>query len=92
MTKNELIEKIAQESGIRRKDVEISVEGVIKYIRQTVAEGHTVYLRGFGSFIPVRKKPKAVRNFHTNEIYTKDPGMYPKFKPYNGFLAAMNKR
>ena len=64
MRKNELIEKIAQESGVKRKDVEIAIDGMIKYIKSALADGHTVYLRGFGCFSPFKRKPKAVRNFH----------------------------
>ena len=51
MTKAEIINKIAEETGIAKKDVAATVEAFMEEIRISLAENReNVYLRGFGTF------------------------------------------
>ena len=59
MTKAEIINKIAEETGIAKKDVAATVEAFMEEIRVSLAENkENVYLRGFGTFMPNGKKKK----------------------------------
>ena len=51
MTKADIINKIAEETGISKKDVAATVEAFMEEIRKSLSEQkENVYLRGFGSF------------------------------------------
>ena len=51
MTKAEIINKIAEETGVAKKDVAATVEAFMEEIRVSLAENkENVYLRGFGTF------------------------------------------
>ena len=54
MTKAEIINKIAEDTGLPKKDVSATVEAFMEEIRDCMAvRKENVYLRGFGTFIVV---------------------------------------
>lgn len=63
MTKADLVEKVAGEADMTKKDAEQLVEIIFDSIIQTLNNGEKIELRGFGSFrvrakLPERKKPE----------------------------------
>ena len=66
MTKLELIKKISQRTGIERQEVLTVLESMMLNIQNFVAEGETIYLRGFGSFGPKIRAQKTARNISNN--------------------------
>ena len=50
MTKAELVNAIAIQTGYDKTTIMNVVESAMENIKKTVAEGEAVYLRGFGSF------------------------------------------
>ena len=50
MTKAELINAVAQKTGLSKKDSEKAVVAVIDSISETLAAGEKVALVGFGTF------------------------------------------
>ena len=50
MTKAELVNAIAIQTGYDKTTIMNVVESAMSNIKKTVAEGEAVYLRGFGSF------------------------------------------
>ena len=58
MTKAEIIESIAQETGLARKDVSATVEAFMDTVKKSLVERkENVYLRGFGSFVVKHRAP-----------------------------------
>lgn len=52
MTKSELIERITtRQAQLSAKDVELAVKTMIEHMAQTLAQGHRIEIRGFGSFL-----------------------------------------
>lgn len=51
MTKAEVITKISEKTGIQKDDVTQTVEAFFKVVKDSMAEGENIYVRGFGSFI-----------------------------------------
>ena len=51
MTKAEVITKISDKTGIQKDDVTQTVEAFFKVVKESMAEGDNIYVRGFGSFI-----------------------------------------
>ena len=55
MTKSSLIEKVTERIGtLTRKQTEIVVETVFDSIKEALAKGEKIEIRGFGNFKPKR--------------------------------------
>lgn len=52
MNKVELVAKVAEVSGLTKKDVDLALKTIVDTIEDTVAEGDKVQLVGFGTFEP----------------------------------------
>lgn len=89
MTKDQIVEQIAEETGLTKLAALTAVEGFMRCVSQAVAKGNTVYLRGFGKFYSVVRKAKSVRNFKTQKNYTKNEYKCPKFRPYDSFIESV---
>ncbi|MBR6841009.1 MAG: integration host factor subunit beta [Prevotella sp.] len=90
MTKQDIIAKIAEETGIRKNDVAITVEAFMESIRQSLAEDkENVYLRGFGTFVVKRRAKKTARNISKNVTIVIDAHDFPAFKPSKSFIDKM---
>ena len=51
MTKAEVITQIADQTGIDKADVQITVEAFFSVVKNSMAKGENIYVRGFGSFV-----------------------------------------
>lgn len=90
MTKAEIITKIAEETGLAKKDVAISVEAFMESIRESLAENkENIYLRGFGTFVVKRRAQKTARNISKNTTLVIEAHDYPAFKPSKSFIEKM---
>ena len=90
MTKADIITKIAEETGIAKKDVSATVEAFMEEIRVSLAqEKENVYLRGFGSFIVKHRAKKTARNISKNTTLVIDAHDLPAFKPAKSFVEKM---
>ncbi|MCH5302216.1 MAG: integration host factor subunit beta [Prevotella sp.] len=90
MTKADIINKIADETGVAKKDVAATVEAFMEEIRVSLAQNKdNVYLRGFGSFIVKHRAQKTARNISKNTTLVIDAHDYPAFKPAKSFIAKM---
>ena len=90
MTKQDIIAKIAEETGIRKNDVAVTVEAFMENIRQSLTEEkENVYLRGFGTFVVKRRAKKSARNISKNVTIVIDAHDFPAFKPSKSFIDKM---
>ncbi len=80
MNKAELVEEIANQSGLTKKACREAVDAIASVITESLARGEKVTLVGFGSFKVITKKARRGRNPQTGEeiqIPSKD---VPKFE------------
>ena len=92
MTKAEIINKIAEETGIAKKDVAATVEALMEEIRVSLASNkENVYLRGFGTFTVKHRAAKTARNISKNTTLVIDAHDFPAFKPSRSFIEKMKK-
>ena len=90
MTKAEIINKIAEETGIPKKDVSTAVESFMEVIRTSLCEEkENVYLRGFGTFHVKRRAKKTARNISKNTTLVIEAHDFPAFKPSKSFIEKM---
>jgi len=62
MTKAELVEKVANQINLTKKQTEVVVNTVFSSITESLAEGKKVELRGFGSFRIRQRNARVGRN------------------------------
>ena len=51
MTKADLVNDIAEQTGIEKADVQTTIEAFMQNVKGSLESGNNVYLRGFGSFV-----------------------------------------
>ena len=56
MTKADIINEIAEKTGVDKADVTASVEAFFNVVKGSMASGNNIYIRGFGSFINKKRK------------------------------------
>ena len=86
MTKAEVIIEISQKTGIDRADVSASLEGFFSVVKNSLAQGKNVYIRGFGSFILKHRKEKVGRIISQNKSIVIPAHYVPGFKPAKVFV------
>lgn len=86
MTKSDIINQIADKTGIDKSDVTASVEAFFSVVKGNMASGHNIYVRGFGSFINKKRKKKIARNISRNTAIVIDEHYIPSFKPAKIFV------
>jgi len=92
MTKSVLIEKIAEKvKGLTKKQTELIVETVFDNIKDALAKGGKVEIRGFGNFKLRSRKARKARNPKTGEAVEVPPKKVPYFKVGKELREMINK-
>ncbi|MDV3309209.1 MAG: integration host factor subunit beta [Cyclobacteriaceae bacterium] len=86
MTKADVINEIAEKTGVDKADVTASVEAFFSVVKSSMANGHNIYIRGFGSFVNKKRKRKIARNISRNTALVIDEHYIPSFKPAKIFV------
>ena len=86
MTKAEVISEISEQTGIPKEDVSATVEAFFSIVKQSMAEGNNIYVRGFGSFVNKKRKKKIARNISKNTAIVINEHFVPSFKPSKMFV------
>lgn len=86
VTKAEVIAEIADKTGIDKSDVSASIEKFFEVVRDTMAKGDNIYVRGFGSFVNKKRARKVARNISKNTAIIIDEHFVPSFKPSKEFV------
>lgn len=85
MTKADIVNEIAKTTGIDKPVVLSVVEQFMSIVKDSLAHGENVYLRGFGSFIVKTRAEKTARNISKNTTLIIPAHNIPAFKPANSF-------
>lgn len=91
MTKADVINEIADKTGIDKTDVQTTVEAFFSVVKSSMADGDNIYVRGFGSFINKKRAKKIARNISKNTAIVIDEHYIPSFKPSKGFIEKIKK-
>ncbi|MAE71731.1 MAG: DNA-binding protein [Gemmatimonadetes bacterium] len=81
MTKADLVEQVADDTGLTKKDAAASVDALIECISQALSEGQNIEIRGFGSFKVKSRKGRMARNPRTGASVAVPARDVPVFKP-----------
>ncbi len=90
MTKPELIDKIAKDSGITKAQANAALNSFIDGVKTTLKKKDgKLTLVGFGTFTKVRRKARTGRNPQTGEVIKIKATNAVKFKPGKGLKEAV---
>ena len=92
MTKAELVEEVANQSDLTKKDAEVIVQTVLDSITESLQRGEKIELRGFGSFRIRNRGARVGRNPKTGEKVEVPPTRIPYFKPGKELKEQLNRQ
>ena len=81
MIKLDIIQAVINRTGISRTKAERAVETVFESMKQTLARGERIELRGFGIFKVRPRKTGIGRNPRTGAAVVIEPGKVVRFTP-----------
>lgn len=80
MNKTELIEAIAKESGLTKKDAAKAVDAFVDTVSKALKKKDKVQLIGFGTFETAKRAARTGKNPQTGEAIKIPAATVPKFK------------
>ncbi len=66
--------------------MQATIEAFFKVVKDSMADGNNIYVRGFGSFVNKRRAKKVARNISKNTSIIIDEHFIPSFKPSKTFI------
>jgi DNA-binding protein HU-beta len=91
MTKADIISQISEQTGIDKSDVSTTMEAFFSVVKNNMAEGDNIYVRGFGSFVNKRRAKKVARNISKNTAIIIEEHYIPSFKPSKVFVEKIKR-
>ncbi len=86
MRKADLVTAISEKTGVPKVDVLVTLEEFFVQVKDSLASGENVYIRGFGSFIVKKRKKKVGRHIKQNVSIEIPEHYIPAFKPAKIFM------
>ena len=80
LTKAELIDVVAQKTGLNKTQAGNAVDAVFETIQETLVDGKKFTMTGFGTFLANARKSRSGRNPQTGEKIVIPGKLVPKFK------------
>ncbi|MGL4412537.1 MAG: HU family DNA-binding protein [Bacteroidales bacterium] len=90
MTKADIVNEISKNTGIDKASVLTTVEAFMSVVKESMAGGENVYLRGFGSFVIKKRAQKTARNISKNTAIIIPEHNIPSFKPAKTFMSEIS--
>jgi len=90
MNKSDLIDSIADNSGLSKADAGRALDGFTAAITKALQAGDSVSLVGFGTFAVKRREARAGRNPRTGETIQIKASNNPSFKAGKALKDAVN--
>jgi len=81
LTKADLVNSLYESEMLTKSEAIVAVETVIELIKQTLEDGESILISGFGKFTVKDKKARRGRNPHTGKDLMLAPRRVVTFKP-----------
>lgn len=85
MTKADLVNEVAEQTGFTKTDVHMICEKLLEVIKNALAKGKSIEIRRFGTFKLKVRRPRKARNPRSGEPVPISERVVPIFKPSNEF-------
>lgn len=86
MNKNEIVNVVAEKTGLTKVDVKKALDAFIGVTVETINKGERVSLKGFGTMVPATRPARKGRNPHTGAEIMIEEKKIVKFKPSVDFV------
>ena len=90
MTKSEFVDRVADSSGLSKKDATTAVDAVIRSIEDALKSGEDVTFTGFGKFHVAERGAREGRNPRTGETMQIAASRVPRFTADSGLKKAIS--
>jgi DNA-binding protein HU-beta len=90
MSKQDLIDAIAQHADLTKEKAGVAVNAMITYIEQTLQKGQEVSIPPLGKFKVTKRKARDGRNPTTGQTIKIPESNVPKFQPSKTLKDAVN--
>lgn len=90
MNKSELINAVAEESGLSKADAGRALDAVVSSVTTALQDGDSVALIGFGTFSVKERAARTGRNPQTGEAIQIKASKVPSFKAGKSLKDAVN--
>lgn len=90
MTKNELAKELAVSEKLTLSTAVKAVDGIVRIMKEALAKGEEITLRGFGTLSPVKREERTALHFKTKEPITVPAHTSVKFKISNELKNTLN--
>jgi DNA-binding protein HU-beta len=88
-SKSEFVDKVAEQSGLSKKDAGAAVDAVLGAIEDSLKSGEEVNFTGFGKFHVAERGAREGRNPRTGESMTIAASRVPRFTAGSGLKKAV---
>ena len=92
MNKTELVDAIAKETGLTKKDAGNALDAITENVSKALKKKDKVQLVGFGTFETSKRAARTGKNPQTGEAIKIPAAVVPKFKPGKALKDAVNKK
>lgn len=90
MLKKNLIDAVASDTGISKKDTRRVMDSIVAITRKHLVAGGDVMLFGLGKLHVVKRGPKVARNIHTGEKVIVPPRLAVVMAPNDAIVKEVN--
>jgi DNA-binding protein HU-beta len=90
MNKNDVIDAVAERTGLAKSDAARAVEAVLATLTEALQKGDAVALSGFGNFVAKSRAARTGRNPRTGEAIAIPASRVPSFKAGKALKDAVN--
>lgn len=91
MTKAELVEAMADKTGLNRAQAKGALDAFISSVSTSLKAGKEVRLVGFGSFVPIKRPAGTARNPRTGEAVKRKASATCRFKVGDTLKSTLNR-
>jgi integration host factor subunit beta len=81
MTKADLVEQIAEETGVSKHHTALIVDGMLDAVCRALSDGRHLEIRGFGTFKVRERRARRARNPRSGSEVQVPAKLVPVFKP-----------
>jgi integration host factor subunit alpha len=92
MVKHDLAKEIHEKAALSLTEATQALEQVLTILKETLAEGETVKLSGFGTFLVKKRAERKGRNLTTGEAIPVQAKWVVKFEPSVQLKAMVNEK
>ena len=91
MNRRELVQAVASQTGVERKDVDSVLKGFTDVVTAVVSKGESVSISGFAKFVKVDRPARMGRNPQTQQPVRIKASKKARITPLKGFKDAVVK-